>query len=138
VKAESNIIGIARCPSVSTDTERTILIVDSQEREATALRKQLEYAGFKTQVAYTGTGAINKINEHLPDVVLLEVSLPDGDALEVVSFIRNESKNCLIPVLAMSAFPHMKGRSLRGGCNDFFQKPIKVLDLVVRIRKALC
>jgi FixJ family two-component response regulator len=40
-------------------------------------------------------------------------------------------------VLAMSAFPHMKDRSLRGGCNDFFQKPIKVLDIVARIKKAL-
>jgi len=122
---------------VSTDTEKTILIVDSQQRETAALRKQLEFAGFKTQVAHTGTGAINKIEEHSPDIVLLEVSLSDIDALEVVSFIRNNSKNCLIPVLAMSAFPHMKDRSLRGGCNDFFQKPIKILDLVARIRKAL-
>ena len=101
------------------------------------MRKQLEFAGFKTQVAHTGTGAINKIEEHPPDIVLLEVNLSDIDALEVVSFIRNNSKNCLIPVLAMSALPHMKDRSLRGGCNDFFQKPIKILDLVARIRKAL-
>ncbi len=122
---------------MSTDTETTILIVDNQQRETAALRKQLEFAGFKTQVAHTGTGAINKIEEHPPDIVLLEVSLSDIDALEVVSFIRNNSKNCLIPVLAMSAFPHMKDRSLRGGCNDFFQKPIKILDLVARIRKAL-
>lgn len=122
---------------MSTDTEKTILIVDNQQRETAALRKQLEFAGFKTQVAHTGTGAINKIEEHPPDVVLLEVSLSDIDALEVVSFIRNNSKNCLIPVLAMSAFPHMKDRSLRGGCNDFFQKPIKILDIVARIRKAL-
>jgi len=116
---------------------KTILIVDNQQREAAALRKQLEFAGFKTQVAHTGTGAISQIAEHPPDVVLLEVSLSDIDALEVVSFIRNDSKNCLIPVLAMSAFPHMKDRSLRGGCNDFFQKPIKVLDIVARIKKAL-
>jgi len=122
---------------VSTDTEKTILIVDNQQKEAVALRKQLEFAGFKTQVAHTGTGAINKIEEHPPDVVLLEVSLSDIDALEVVSFVRNHSKNCLIPVLAMSVFPHMKDRSLRGGCNDFFEKPIKILDLVARIRKAL-
>jgi DNA-binding response OmpR family regulator len=121
---------------VSTDTEKTILIVDNQ-RETAALRKQLEFAGFKTLVAHTGTGAINKIEEHPLDVVLLEISLSDIDALEVVSFIRNNSKNCLIPVLAMSVFPHMKDRSLRGGCNDFFQKPIKILDLVARIRKAL-
>ena len=94
-------------------------------------------SGFKTHVAHTGTGAINKVEEQPPDLVLLEVSLSDIDALEVVSFIRNDSKNCLIPVLAMSAFPHMKERSLRGGCNDFFQKPIKIVDLVARIRKAL-
>jgi DNA-binding response OmpR family regulator len=117
--------------------KKTILIVDNQQRETAALRKQLEFAGFKTQVAHTGTGAISQIAEHPPDVVLLEVSLSDIDALEVVSFIRNDSKNCLIPVLAMSAFPHMKDRSLRGGCNDFFQKPIKVLDIVARIKKAL-
>ena len=122
---------------MSTGTEKTILVVDNQQREMAALRKQLEFAGFKTLVAHTGTGAINKIEEHPPDVVLLEVSLSDIDALEVVSFIRNDSKNCLIPVLAMSVFPHMKDRSLRGGCNDFFQKPIKILDLVARIRKAL-
>ena len=122
---------------MSTDTEKTILIIDNQQRETAAVRKQLEFAGFKTQVAHTGTGAINKIEEHSPDIVLLEVSLSDIDALEVVSFIRNTSKNCLIPVLAMSAFPHMKDRSLRGGCNDFFQRPIKILDLVARIRKAL-
>ena len=117
--------------------KKTILIVDNQQGDTAALRKQLEFAGFKTQVAHTGTGAISQIAEHPPDVVLLEVSLSDIDALEVVSFIRNDSKNCLIPVLAMSAFPHMKDRSLRGGCNDFFQKPIKVLDIVARIRKAL-
>ncbi|HXV83314.1 MAG TPA: response regulator [Candidatus Binatia bacterium] len=122
---------------MSTDTETIILIVDNQPRETAALRKQLEFAGFKTEVAHTGTGAINKIKEQPPDLVLLDVSLSDIDALEVVSFIRNDSMNCLIPVLAMGALPHMKDRSLRSGCNDFFQKPIKILHLVARIRKAL-
>jgi CheY-like chemotaxis protein len=122
---------------VRTDTEKSILVVDHHHEQAAALSKQLEFAGFKTQFTYTGTGAINKIKEHLPDLVILNVSLSDMDALEVVSFIRNHSNNCLIPVIAMSALPHMKDRSLRGGCSDFFQKPVKVLDLVVRIRKAL-
>jgi len=122
---------------VSIDTEKTILIVDNQPKEAATLRRQLEFAGFKTQVAYTGTGAINKIQEQPPDVVLLAVSLSDIDALEVVSYIRNDSRNCLIPVLAISSVPHMKDRFLQGGCNDFFEKPIKILDIVVRIRKAL-
>ena len=118
-------------------TQKSILIVDNKQAEAIRLRKQLEFALFNVEVAYTGTGAINKIKNHPPDVVLLELSLSDIDALEVVSSIRNDSKNCFIPVIAMSAFPHLKDKSLRGGCNDFVQKPIKVLDLIVRIRR-LC
>jgi CheY-like chemotaxis protein len=122
---------------VSADTAKTILLVDNQPKETAALRKQLEFAGFKTQVAHTGTGAINKIEEQPPDVVLLEVSLSDMDGLEVVSFIRNDSNTCRIPVLAMSAFHHMRDRCLQGGCDDFFQKPIRILDLVAGIRKSL-
>jgi CheY-like chemotaxis protein len=122
---------------VSAATKKTILLVDNQPREMAALRKQLEFAGFKTQVAHTGTGAINKIEEQPPDIVLLEVSLSDMDGLEVVSFIRNDSKTHRIPVLAMSAFHHMRDRCLRAGCDDFFQKPIRILDLVAGIRKAV-
>ena len=122
---------------MSTDTEKTILIIDNQPREIAALRKQLAFAGFKTQIARTGTGAINKIEEGRPDVVVLEVSLSDMDGLEVVSFIRSDSKTYRIPVIAMSAFPHLRDRCLRGGCDAFFQKPIKILDLVARIRKSL-
>jgi CheY-like chemotaxis protein len=122
---------------VSAATKKTILLVDNKPRETAALRKQLEFAGFKTQVAHTGTGAINKIEEQPPDIVLLEVSLSDMDGLELVSFIRNDSKTHRIPVLAMSAFHHMRDRCLRGGCDEFFQKPIRILDLVAGIRKAV-
>jgi DNA-binding response OmpR family regulator len=111
----------------------TSLLVDNQPRETTALRRQLEFAGFKTQVAHTGTGAINKIEEQPPDLVLLEVSLSDMDGL----VIRNDSNTHRIPVLAMSAFHHMRDRCLQGGCDDFFQKPIRILDLVAGIRKSL-
>jgi PleD family two-component response regulator len=67
-------------PCVSTDTKKIILIVDNRQRETVTLRKQLEFSGFKTQVAHTETGAINKIEEHPPDIVLLEVSLSDSTA----------------------------------------------------------
>jgi DNA-binding response OmpR family regulator len=54
-----------------TDTEKTILIVDNQPRETAALRKRLEFAGFKTEVAHTGAGAIQKVEEDPPDAVVL-------------------------------------------------------------------
>jgi DNA-binding response OmpR family regulator len=123
--------------SVASAKETTVLIVDSQPRETAVLQKQLGFAGFKTEIAITGEGAIKILEEHPPDVVLLEASLSDIDSLEVVAFIRNASRISRVPVLAMSAFPHMKGRCLQGGCDDFVQKPIKILDLAARIRKSL-
>src|SRR4029453_5670695 len=77
-KAQSKLSGISTLlpilslgwfPCVNTDTEKTILIVDNEQKETAALRKQLEFAGFKTQVAHTGTGAIMKIEERPPNLV---------------------------------------------------------------------
>ena len=126
---------------VGTASEKTVLIVDNQPRETAALQKQLAFAGFKTEIAMTGAGAIKIVEEHPPDIVLIEVlieaSLSDIDSVEVVAFVRSDLRTCRLPVLAMSVLPHLKGRCLKGGCDDFLQKPIKILDLVARIRKAL-
>ena len=115
-----------------TASEKTVLIVDNQ-----LMQKQLAFAGFKTEIGTTGAGAIKIVEEHPPDIVLIEASLSDIDSVEVVTFIRSDLRTCRLPVLAMSVLPHLKGRCLKGGCDDFLQKPIKILDLVARIRKAL-
>jgi two-component system response regulator MprA len=122
---------------VGTSGPKTVLIVDNQPRATAMLQKQLAFAGFKTEVATTGEGAIKIMEASAPDIVLLEASLSDVDSGEVVSFIRSDLRTCRIPVLAMSVLPHMKDRCLKEGCDDFVQKPIKILDLVARIRKAL-
>src|SRR6266487_1605614 len=112
---------------VGTASEKTVLIVDNQPRETAALQKQLAFAGFKTEIAMTGAGAIKIVEEHPPDIVLIEASLSDIDSVEVVAFIRSDLRTCRLPVLAMSVLPHLKGRCLKGGCDDFLQKPIKIL-----------
>ncbi len=109
---------------VGTASEKTVLIVDNQPRETAALQKQLAFAGFKTEIAMTGAGAIKIVEEHPPDIVLIEASLSDIDSVEVVAFIRSDLRTCRLPVLAMSVLPHLKGRCLKGGCDDFLQKPI--------------
>lgn len=104
-----------------TSGEKTVLIVDNQPRETAALQKQLALAGFKTEIATTGAGAIKILEEHPPDIVLIEASLSDIDSVEVVAFIRSDLRTCRLPVLAMSVLPHLKGRCLKGGCDDFLQ-----------------
>jgi len=123
---------------VVTGTDaKYVLIVDNQPTESAQLERKLSFLGFKVGVAKTGVGALKRVEEHRPDVVLLEVSLSDMDGLEVVESIRNDPKTYHVPVIAMSALPHMKDRCLQNGCNDFIQKPFRLLDLVTRLRKSL-
>ena len=68
---------------MGTASEKTVLIVDNQPRETAALQKQLLFAGFKTEIAATGAGAIKIVEEHPPDIVLIEASLSDIDSVEV-------------------------------------------------------
>lgn len=108
--------------AVAIDSEKTVLIVDNQPREAVALQKQLAFAGFTTEIATTGEYAVKILEAHPPDIVLLEASLSDIDSGEVVAFIRSDLRTCRLPVLAMSVFPHMKGRCLKGGCDGLPSK----------------
>jgi CheY-like chemotaxis protein len=117
--------------------EQTVLIVDNHETEATRLARQLAYVGLKTTFTTTGEGAMRQIAEHCPALVLLEVELSDMDGLEVVSFIRNTAKIRDIPILAMSAFPHMRDRCLQGGCDHFIPKPLRLVEVVNLIKRCL-
>ncbi len=110
---------------VGTDSPKTVLIVDNQPRETAALQKQLAFAGFRTEIATRRAGAIRIVEEHPPDIVLIEASLSDIDSVEVVAFIRSDLRACRMPILAMSVLPHMKGRCLKGGCDDFLRKSLR-------------
>lgn len=87
--------------------------------------------------AATGAGAIKKIEEDAPDIVLLDTALSDMDGVEVVKAIRNNPARFRIPIVAISAFPHTRARYLDNGCDGFVPKPIKVLDLIAQLRKLI-
>ena len=114
-----------------------VLIVDNQPTETAQLERQLRYLGLNVRVAKTGAGALKRLEERTPDLVLLEVSLSDMDGLEVVEFMRSDPKTYRIPVIAMSALPHNRDRCLQSGCDEFIQKPFRLIELAVRLRKSL-
>src|SRR5262245_60254988 len=72
-----------------------------------------------------------------PDLILLEVELADMNGLRFVSAIRRNPEADQVPIVAMSAFPHLKSRCLERGCDDFLLKPVKMIDLIARIKKLL-
>lgn len=117
--------------------EKTVLIVESEPNYTQLLVKQLLFAGLKPVVAITGEGGIKKVTECRPDLILMEAELPDMDLLEFTSLLRQRPEADGTPVVAMSVFPHLKSKCLDGGCNDFLQKPIKMVELMARVRKFL-
>ena len=122
---------------MTSEAGRSVLIVENQPNYTQLLVKQLLFAGLNPIVAITGEGGLRKVAECHPAMILLEVELSDMDGLEFVSLVRQRPEADKIPILAMSIFPHLKSKCLRGGCNDFLQKPIKMIDLMAHLRKFL-
>jgi PleD family two-component response regulator len=117
-------------------TVKTVLIVEKRPSYTQSLANQIRSAGFNPVIAVTAEGGLRKAEQCRPDLILLEIELPDRDGLRFVSEIRRQREN-RTPIIAMSALPHLKPRCLELGCNDFLLKPIRMIDLIRRLRKFL-
>ena len=117
--------------------KRTVLIVENQPNYTQSLVKQILFAGLNPVVAITGEGGLKKAVECHPDLILFEAELSDMDGLRFVSELKRCQQTERIPIIAISAFPHLKDRCLQGGCNDFLQKPIRMIELMARVRQFL-
>ena len=122
---------------MANKAQKTVLIVENQPNYTQLLVKQLLFAGLKPVVAITGEGGIKKVAECHPDLILMEAELSDMNIMEFMSLLRQRPEADGVPVVAMSAFPHLKSKCLEGGCNDFLQKPIKMIELMAHVKKLL-
>ena len=115
---------------------KTILVVDDEERMARFIRLNLEHDSFQVVEAYRGMEAMQKYRDSLPDLVLLDVMMPDIDGFEVLQLIREIST---VPVIMLTA----KGeeddrvRGLELGADDYVTKPFSPRELVSRVRAVL-
>src|SRR5262245_35290014 len=122
---------------MNREAPKTVLIVEKQPNYTQPLVKQVMFAGLRPIVAVTGEGGLRKASEYHPDLILLELDLTDMDGLEFVSLLREKPRLEQIPIVAMSIFPYMKNAALYGGCHDFLEKPVKMIDLMGHIRRFL-
>jgi two-component system cell cycle response regulator DivK len=120
-----------------TKNVKTVLIIEKNPNYAQELVKQILLAGLKPIVAVTGEGGLRMAEACRPDLILLEVELADMNGLRFVSAIRRNPEADQVPIVAMSAFPHLKAKCLERGCDDFLLKPVKMIDLLAHIRKFL-
>ena len=115
---------------------RVILVVDDEERMARFIHLNLEHDGFRVVEAYKGLQAIQALRDSLPDLVLLDVMLPDLDGFEVLKMIREVSS---VPVIMLTAKGEEDDRvhGLELGADDYVTKPFSPRELVSRVRAVL-
>lgn len=115
---------------------RKILVVDDEERMVRFIRLNLEHDGFLVSEAFNGKQAIRQLRDVAPDLILLDVMMPDLDGFEVLQMIREISK---VPVLMLTA----KGeeddrvRGLELGADDYIVKPFSPREMVSRVKAVL-
>ncbi len=115
--------------------QETLLVVDDIPANITLLLKFLTDAGFKVLVAKDGKGALKKSEYAQPDLILLDVMMPDINGFEVCKILKSQATTQEIPIIFMTALSDtvdkIKGFSL--GAVDYLTKPIKYEEALVRI-----
>lgn len=121
-----------RKPNTKKLQGKRILVVEDQPLVSELLTDLLRLYDHPSQ-ASSGKDALAQIKHKAPDVILLDLSLPDMNGLEVARLVRRNDKTSRIPILAMSANPMNKRKCLEMGCNDFIHKPFSVSTLLTRL-----
>jgi two-component system cell cycle response regulator DivK len=114
-----------------------ILVVEDNERNMRLFRDVLQAAGHRTLEATTGEEAVELATEHCPDVVLMDIQLPDIDGLEALGRLRADERTRAMPVLALTA-QAMEGdreRFLAAGFDGYLSKPVDIADLVETVSR---
>jgi DNA-binding response OmpR family regulator len=118
------------------DSAGRVLLVEDELSIAEPFSRALERAGYRTTVARTVTAAISLVATVRPDVILLDLSLPDGDGRELCRRLRTESD---VPIIMVTASGTVTDRvvGLELGADDYIVKPFATSEVIARIRAVL-
>jgi two-component system cell cycle response regulator DivK len=114
-----------------------VLVVEDNEKNMKLFRDVLTATGFRTLEATTGEQAVELASEHAPDLVLMDIQLPDFDGTEALRRLRADERTASLPVLALTA-QAMAGdreRFLAAGFDGYVSKPVNIADFVATVKR---
>lgn len=122
--------------SATRHSRRSVLVVDDEPRMIHFIRLNLEHDGFQVFEATSGSDALDQMRDNLPDLILLDVMMPDIDGFETLRLIREIST---VPVIMLTAKGEEddKVKGLELGADDYVTKPFSPRELVSRVRAVL-
>ena len=113
-----------------------ILVVEDEKSISSFIRAILSSNGYDVIVAHTGSEAFSMISSHCPDLVVLDLGLPDMDGMNIIDSVRQWTQ---LPILVVSArtHEHDKVEALDRGADDYITKPFGAAELLARVRVAI-
>jgi two-component system cell cycle response regulator DivK len=118
---------------------KTVLIVEDNELNMKLFNDLLYAQGYRTLQTQDGMNALEIARREMPDLILMDIQLPEVSGLEVTKWLKEEDDLRHIPVIAVTAFA-MKGDEEKirdGGCEDYIAKPISVVDFLATVKRFL-
>ena len=118
-------------------TGRQVVVVEDNERNMKLFREVLESSGYRTLEAETGERAVALTTEHRPDLVLMDIHLPDIDGVEALRLLRADERTASVPGLARPAQAREgdRERFLAAGFDGYLSKPGNIADLLDAVRR---
>ena len=116
-----------------------ILIVDDNVTNCKVLERKLGLKGLQCRIAYDGQNAIKEVEKKLPDLILLDVILPDINGLELLKSFRKKYKRELLPIIMVSAFNDEESiaKCIQLGAQDYLPKPLNGTILIAKVLSSL-
>lgn len=126
-------------PIMGAAMQKTVLVVEDNELNMKLFNDLLEAHGYKVVQTRDGLSALEIARKHMPDLILMDIQLPEVSGIEVTKWLKEDPDLKRIPVIAVTAFA-MKGDEQKireGGCEAYISKPISVVGFLQTIDKFL-
>jgi CheY-like chemotaxis protein len=124
---------------LSTKPKPKILVVDDQPINIKLLQRKLERQGMEVFVAYNGRECLNIVGEAKPDLILLDIMMPEMDGIETCQHLKANPETETIPIIFITAKASKEGKleGLDAGAVDYITKPIDLDETIARVRTQL-
>jgi len=125
----------SRLDTLQVIMPNSILLVEDNEDNRIIYATALRYAGYKVFEAITGTEGVQQARFHRPDLVLMDISVPELDGWEATTILKADPDTKHIPIIAVTAhaLPGDEERSIEAGCDGYLAKPIPPAALIAEI-----
>ncbi|MCD6404766.1 MAG: response regulator [Planctomycetes bacterium] len=116
-----------------------ILVVDDNTANAELLEAYLRDSSWEIDLAYSGSEALEKVASFLPDIILLDIMMPDISGYDVCRKLKTDIETRDIPVIMVTALTELEDveKAVEAGTDDFLSKPVNRIELVTRVRSLL-